>query len=269
MQAAATTSIAAGSVVHVATPEGAASPTGGSGDVPPIPGGVLDLKVTPTIRAGLDVARQRAHDDATSWLAANPAGDIVDFTWHVARSVGDPPTAAGERRELQQLHAIAGTRTERGNEQALWLDKHGLFDIWQMRIAQMRADGGADAAARAERLIATADQYTSLAGFAVKDHFMRQRPHQVDPSLDAIDGINHASGFSFPSGHAAVAHLSASLLASVDPEAADRYRHDAEQVAFSRNYAGVHFPSDVAAGAYIGTAIAEYVLQRSARSDRR
>jgi len=69
------------------------------------------------------------------------------------------------------------------------------------------------------------------------------------------------NGGSYPSGHASNAFASAGILAALpngDPLASEM----AAQVAFGRVYAAAHFPSDIAAGAFIGTAAATFTLAR-------
>jgi len=91
---------------------------------------------------------------------------------------------------------------------------------------------------------------------AVKDLLARPRPTLVDP-------VDHAAGYSFPSGHAAgSAAVYGALLLLVLPRAARWARALLLAagtllicaVAASRVLLGVHYPSDVAAGMALGLA---------------
>lgn len=91
---------------------------------------------------------------------------------------------------------------------------------------------------------------------AVKDLLARPRPTLVDP-------VDHAAGYSFPSGHAAgSAAVYGALVLLVLPRAARWARALLLAagtllicaVAASRVLLGVHYPSDVAAGMALGLA---------------
>nr|WP_228517557.1 phosphatase PAP2 family protein [Aliidiomarina indica] len=72
--------------------------------------------------------------------------------------------------------------------------------------------------------------------------------------------IKPADRFSFPSGHATAAFLFAALVIASFPVWAPLFYGWATLVAISRVALGVHYPSDVIAGAILGTAIAALVV---------
>jgi undecaprenyl-diphosphatase len=61
---------------------------------------------------------------------------------------------------------------------------------------------------------------------------------------------------SLPSGHAATSFAGATLLAFVVPRLTVPFLALAAAIAWSRVYVGVHYPSDIVAGAALGAAIA-------------
>lgn len=93
----------------------------------------------------------------------------------------------------------------------------------------------------------------------LKNLLRRQRPPAVIP--DFISIVNASDKFSFPSGHTMAAFLLASLSTlTLGPAAAVLYLW-ASAVGLSRVILGVHFPTDIVAGAVIGYSIAHILLQ--------
>ena len=80
----------------------------------------------------------------------------------------------------------------------------------------------------------------------------RERPFVSDPN---IYKKTHAGPFSFPSGHTSTAFVTATNITLAYPKwyvAVPAYLW-AGSVGYSRMHLGVHYPSDVLAGAIIGT----------------
>jgi undecaprenyl-diphosphatase len=94
----------------------------------------------------------------------------------------------------------------------------------------------------------------------------RSRPFVGDPRVHPSIGLPHDP--SMPSGHAMNAFAGAVLLGAVVPRARRPLLALAALIALSRVYLGVHFPSDVLAGALLGSGIgatAAWLLQRGER----
>jgi undecaprenyl-diphosphatase len=86
----------------------------------------------------------------------------------------------------------------------------------------------------------------------------RMRPCFSIPGIRNL--VKFPDVFSFPSGHTAGASLMAFLLASGYPLLAVPAFGLAALIGFSRIYNGVHYPSDVLAGAALGLACAKMSL---------
>jgi undecaprenyl-diphosphatase len=95
---------------------------------------------------------------------------------------------------------------------------------------------------------------TSLITSLVKDVVMRVRPCNALAWCSPID-ITTPAGFSFPSGHASGSFAFAAFIAVRRPRLAALAFTYASIVGWSRCVLGVHYPSDVFAGALLGTTI--------------
>ena len=90
---------------------------------------------------------------------------------------------------------------------------------------------------------------TQLLNTALKVVFRRKRPALQD--LPAVVPV--PTSLSFPSAHASTSFCAARGFAPLCPVPLGPV---AAAIAFSRVYFGVHYPSDVAVGALLGTAVA-------------
>lgn len=106
-----------------------------------------------------------------------------------------------------------------------------------------------------------------LLTLAIKAVIDRPRPYV---SIAEVDRLMDAVGSSLPSGHAATSAAGFAVLAIAVPRLAPAFAVLAAAIAFSRIYVGVHYPSDVIAGAAIGVAVgvtaAWFTLLRSPRT---
>ena len=88
--------------------------------------------------------------------------------------------------------------------------------------------------------------------FGVKDLTSRARPFEAHPQIHPLYVVHSSS---FPAGHAATAFAGAVLIGCVARRAAPVLLVVAALIGFSRVYVGVHYPTDVLAGAVIGAAV--------------
>lgn len=96
---------------------------------------------------------------------------------------------------------------------------------------------------------------STLANGVGKNLFPRRRPASVDVALRRRL-LAPPTSSSFPSGHAASAAAFTTAVALESPTAAAAVLPLAALVGYSRVHIGVHWPSDVAAGAVLGAGVA-------------
>lgn len=91
----------------------------------------------------------------------------------------------------------------------------------------------------------------------LKNTLRRQRPHQ---RLNLRPVINASDKFSFPSGHTSAAFLFATITSAIVPSVALIVFTWAFGIGLSRVALGVHYPTDIVAGAALGGGIGMLVL---------
>ncbi len=90
---------------------------------------------------------------------------------------------------------------------------------------------------------------------SLKNRFARPRPYRALPQIHPA--VRLETSFSYPSGHSAWGMAQATLLGALRPSARQALLDRGRLVGFDRALAGVHYPSDVAAGQRLGAAFAE------------
>jgi decaprenylphosphoryl-5-phosphoribose phosphatase len=116
------------------------------------------------------------------------------------------------------------------------------------------AAGGALSARRRDSYVRAIETVllTLLLNTVVKQAVRRARP-VLEEELPALTPV--LSGRSYPSAHASTSFAGARALAAAGLPSAPLYA-TAVAMGLSRPYLGVHYPSDVVAGAFLGDAVA-------------
>jgi hypothetical protein len=92
------------------------------------------------------------------------------------------------------------------------------------------------------------DAFYDLGGIEMrqKEKFNRIRPSLLDSSLDTVIAVPDFPAY--PSYHSSEAYFIAHVFSELAPERKDEFMARAYQIALNREIAGVHYPSDSAAG---------------------
>jgi len=96
-------------------------------------------------------------------------------------------------------------------------------------------------------LVITTDQFSS---FFLKSFFARTRPCNILQNVNIL--VACLNSYSFPSSHAVNNFSAAMFFSMIFPKIKWPLFIVAFIIAFSRPYVGVHYPSDVIGGAFIG-----------------
>jgi undecaprenyl-diphosphatase len=130
-----------------------------------------------------------------------------------------------------------------------WVSRSGDGYLYPLLAAALMV---IDAATGREFLAAALAAFAlELPAYKLMKHYVkRDRPCE---KLPAVHGrIVPSDRFSFPSGHTAAAFLIATLLGHLMPALFPAAGAWALAVGFSRIYLGVHYPTDILAGMFIG-----------------
>ena len=138
-----------------------------------------------------------------------------------------------------------------------------LSDWWVKSLVIVGVGLAADLWSRrfpASTLLSTVSYFVAAGvGEALKRVFERPRPSLVDPAVHPLVPVPHS--YSMPSGHAATAFAAAVAVGLVHPRLRWALLVLAALIALSRVWLGVHYLSDVLAGAALGSAIAWLVVR--------
>lgn len=173
--------------------------------------------------------------------------------WREIPGLQPPPGPDETRAELDLLLGRQANLEERKLRKPEIEQEAGLDDPPAIRRIMMLSPGGAYPATY--MLMHAMIVLGKVVVVHFKNEYMRARPSQLEPRLrPLIDVPGHPA---YPSGHALQMFLIAKALSTVvrSHEIGEQLFTIASRVAENREWAGVHFPSDTAAGKLIAFSI--------------
>jgi membrane-associated phospholipid phosphatase len=179
----------------------------------------------------------------------------------------DSPEKAAELAELKSFQ-----RTSKTNSAAYFWEYAvgGLraHQYWSGQIGRLvleyRLEDNPPLAARAYALQNIASIDAGIACWDGKYAYWAIRPFQLDPDVKPLFPTpNHPS---YPAAHGCLSTATAAILGYLFPRDAVTLAALAEEASESRIWAGIHYRSDIVAGAALGQAVADKVIEH-ARKD--
>jgi undecaprenyl-diphosphatase len=174
--------------------------------------------------------------DGQRWAGGRLRAEVDTLDQAVAEAVLRTPTPS--------LDPIFRRLSRASDYKALWIATSAavaLFDGQRGRRAAVRC-------------LATVGATSVLADLIAKLVFPRPRPDAT--SLPPERAARRPTSSSFPSGHAASAFAFATAFTQVYPLLGLPVSALAAAVSYARIHTGVHYPSDVVAGALMGAGVA-------------
>jgi membrane-associated phospholipid phosphatase len=170
------------------------------------------------------------------------------------------PAAADIAKELQQLMGFQ-TSAEREVRRPEILEENAGPPAYYDRMLFLKNPGNTQTGAILKAVVGWAEPMI----MHFKYQHKRARPPQLEPRLrPMVDVPRHPA---YPSGHSTQSHLIARVMAAVtgrgDIETA--LWQAADRIAQNREYAGIHYASDSAAGAFLADNLAPVFLKDNAQ----
>lgn len=217
--------------------------------------GALVLPLLASLAAtGQEPARAAASDPAPwpTWII----GSVSELR------LPPPPDAAATAREIAELRRLAAARDAAVLDRIRHWDTGGPAYRWnEIAVAESIARGvPAPLFGRHLALMNAAIHDATLAALDSQRAHGRARPATAAPRL--ATALPTPASPSYPSEHAAAAAAASEVLAYLFPESAERFRALAREAAETRLSAGLHYRSDVEAGASLGRVVAERAVAR-------
>lgn len=159
-----------------------------------------------------------------------------------------PPPAVPE---IAEVLAAQSTRTPARIARAIADIRESVFDMYGSALGPGFIPQAVPLATRVfERLGDTEEVVVA----PIKRHYARKRPFMVSDEIRPV--VPPSSSGSYPSGHSTRSTMEGIVLAAMVPERRDAIFARMLEYRQSRLIGGVHFPSDIEAGARAGIAIA-------------
>ena len=201
---------------------------------------------------------QRWHSDFLKRAQQTPL--LFPKNWRQLVAVPRPPANSSPRTgaELAYLKTLISKRPDQQNKIEAEVNLPN-FTFGQHTYASLIDSSQRPATAK---LIEVAFSESAIAIFVFKKEFNRVRPSVLAEKLQSPIGTAIAipEHPAYPSGHSASAWTIAYLLQELDPENTESFHKSAAALAYHREVAGLHYPSDSEAGRLLARQLTDLLL---------
>jgi membrane-associated phospholipid phosphatase len=216
----------------------------------------LMLIVTLLAAPGAAAARQRGgvEPQAGAWR-----------TWLLSSGselrLPPPPNRAATQAELRTLRDLAAQRGAAAEQIARWTSGGPAYR-WNELAREVALKRGITTppGSRIFAALHVAIYDATIAAWDTKYAYNRPRPSVQRPALGTAAPVPNSPAY--PAEHAVVSAAAAGVLSFFFPNDAAFFAAQAAEAGQAVQIAGLNYPSDVAAGAQIGAAVAERVIAR-------
>jgi acid phosphatase (class A) len=182
-----------------------------------------------------------------------PAGSVDG-----AALIGPPP-AVGSPKFAQEMTVVLWLQRTRTPEQIAFVRK--TLDVERFAPLVAVPLVGVDGIALKQTIDGVIDEVRADYD-ALKSQYDMPRPFQLNDAVHPVTDPRPVA--SYPSGHAIRATVYARLLSEIFPGQKKALIELAQQIGYGRVIAGVHYPTDILAGAKLGHAYADVIVEQAA-----
>lgn len=216
--------------------------------------------------------REEKSNEGMGWTHDTPmsptAGEWeeIEFKAGYNYKVDAPPADDSDitKKELEELVEMTSERTEEGVELVKYWAKTPSPNTRWFAITEeliQRYNLAIPEAARVHAILSGAIYTSSTATWGEKYKYLRKRPTDLNPSIALVEGVPVPSHPAYPNGHAATAWTAAYILSYIFPNEKEMLEQTAEDAAYSRMLAGVHFRSDAEASKQLAKAVTTDIIE--------
>ena len=206
----------------------------------------------------------KMNNDPKKWTGKYPLGITLSlFTPIVLRSPDQfrPPAPPDFETDMKELKNFRSTFESRSL--AYFWANNGTFAYWSdvaaKKMFEYHMMDDAPAVARIYAVLHVAYHDAGIGIMDAKYAYWGIRPNQYDTTYKSLIPTPPFPGY--PSGHAAGAGTTSTVLEYFFPADAKEFQQLAQDCADSRFYAGIHFHTDNETGLHMGKELGRYIVE--------